>query len=200
VYGRSRWRRTARRARPRSRSRRARRTGRRWRNRCAPFWPSRPARDRDRGDRAGGPRGRRGHARAGVDAKRIRLWGIDGPEGAKICQRDGRPQCGDDATRALEALVDGRELTCDARLTATAMVAWLQPAPLTVWTLALRWSAQAGRSTSAGTATVLRGRAARGRSGAARVVVGMVHPTMGVAADPIVRARRACLANPERAS
>jgi endonuclease YncB( thermonuclease family) len=43
----------------------------------------------------------------------IRLWRIDALEGDQVCQRDGRPwRCGDDATRALEALVDGRDLTC----------------------------------------------------------------------------------------
>jgi endonuclease YncB( thermonuclease family) len=51
-----------------------------------------------------------------VDAKRIRLWGIDAPEGAQTCQRAGRPwRCGDEATAALLALVNGRELTCVER-------------------------------------------------------------------------------------
>jgi endonuclease YncB( thermonuclease family) len=46
-----------------------------------------------------------------MDAKRIRLWGIDAPEGAQTCQRAGRPwRCGDDATRALELLIHGREM------------------------------------------------------------------------------------------
>jgi endonuclease YncB( thermonuclease family) len=45
--------------------------------------------------------------------ERIRLWGIDAVEGDQVCQRDGFPwRCGDDATRALEALVNGRDLTC----------------------------------------------------------------------------------------
>ena len=36
--------------------------------------------------------------------ERIRLWGIDAPEGSQVCQRDGHPwQCGDDAAAALEA-------------------------------------------------------------------------------------------------
>jgi endonuclease YncB( thermonuclease family) len=48
--------------------------------------------------------------------ERIRLWGIDAPEGDQICQRNGRPwRCGDDATAALEALVNGRALKCEAR-------------------------------------------------------------------------------------
>jgi endonuclease YncB( thermonuclease family) len=25
-----------------------------------------------------------------VDSERIRLWGIDAPEGSQVCQRDGR--------------------------------------------------------------------------------------------------------------
>jgi endonuclease YncB( thermonuclease family) len=48
-----------------------------------------------------------------LTSERIRLWGIDAVEGDQVCQRGGRPwQCGDDAAAALEALVDGRELTC----------------------------------------------------------------------------------------
>jgi endonuclease YncB( thermonuclease family) len=45
--------------------------------------------------------------------ERIRLWGIDAPEGSQVCQRDGHPwQCGDDAAAALEALLDGEQVTC----------------------------------------------------------------------------------------
>jgi endonuclease YncB( thermonuclease family) len=48
--------------------------------------------------------------------ERIRLWGIDAVEGDQICQRNGRPwRSGDDATAALEALVDGHKLSCEAR-------------------------------------------------------------------------------------
>jgi endonuclease YncB( thermonuclease family) len=47
---------------------------------------------------------------------RVRLWGIDAVEGDQICQRNGRPrQCGDDATAALEALVDGQQISCTDR-------------------------------------------------------------------------------------
>jgi endonuclease YncB( thermonuclease family) len=47
------------------------------------------------------------------DGAKIRLWGIDAPEGSQICQRDGRPwECGDDATAALEALLDGQQVAC----------------------------------------------------------------------------------------
>lgn len=48
-----------------------------------------------------------------VAGERVRLWGIDAVEGDQICQRDGRPwQCGDDATRSLQTLVDLGEITC----------------------------------------------------------------------------------------
>jgi endonuclease YncB( thermonuclease family) len=48
--------------------------------------------------------------------ERIRLWGIDAPEGDQLCQRDGRPwRCGDDATRALTVLIAGEEITCTER-------------------------------------------------------------------------------------
>jgi endonuclease YncB( thermonuclease family) len=48
---------------------------------------------------------------------KIRLFGIDAPEGRQLCQ-DGSSQkynCGDRATRELEALIDGREVSCEPR-------------------------------------------------------------------------------------
>jgi endonuclease YncB( thermonuclease family) len=45
--------------------------------------------------------------------ERIRLWGIDAPEGDQICQRDGRPwRCGDEAAAALRTLIDHHQVTC----------------------------------------------------------------------------------------
>jgi endonuclease YncB( thermonuclease family) len=49
-----------------------------------------------------------------VAGQKIRLIGIDAPEGRQLCQRDGREwRCGDDATAALGALVAGHEIRCD---------------------------------------------------------------------------------------
>jgi endonuclease YncB( thermonuclease family) len=49
-----------------------------------------------------------------LNGERIRLWGIDAPEGLQICQRNGHEwRCGDNATAALEALLDGQALICD---------------------------------------------------------------------------------------
>jgi len=87
-----------------------------------------------------------------LDGERIGLWGIDAAEGDQICQRVGRPwRCGDDSARALEALVDGRELTCTevdrdryGRTVATCTVAGATSAP--------RWSGRGGRWISSGTA------------------------------------------------
>ncbi|MGH6884601.1 MAG: thermonuclease family protein [Geminicoccales bacterium] len=46
--------------------------------------------------------------------ERIRLIGIDAPEGNQTCQRNGRPwECGDDATAALGELVAGAEVHCN---------------------------------------------------------------------------------------
>lgn len=46
----------------------------------------------------------------------IRLFGIDAPEGAQTCQRDGAEwACGDMAKRQLAELVDGKQLRCDQR-------------------------------------------------------------------------------------
>ena len=50
-----------------------------------------------------------------TDGQKLRLWGIDAPESSQRCHRYGRPwYCGNDAAAALEALVAGRKLTCDA--------------------------------------------------------------------------------------
>jgi endonuclease YncB( thermonuclease family) len=67
-----------------------------------------------------GSKSQRRQAELDADVRRqtlemIRLWGIDAPEGDQVCQRAGRQWgCGDDATAALEALVDRHELTCEA--------------------------------------------------------------------------------------
>ena len=51
-----------------------------------------------------------------VAGERIRLLGLDAPEGKQVCQRDGRPwQCGDDATAALRGLMAGRPVHCDVK-------------------------------------------------------------------------------------
>lgn len=47
---------------------------------------------------------------------RIRLHGIDAPEGSQTCERDGQPYaCGTASTRALQALAEGRDLLCEWR-------------------------------------------------------------------------------------
>ena len=51
-----------------------------------------------------------------VAGQRVRLIGIDAPEGRQVCQRDGRPwRCGDDAKDTLESLVATRAVTCDVK-------------------------------------------------------------------------------------
>jgi endonuclease YncB( thermonuclease family) len=48
-----------------------------------------------------------------VAGEDIRLWGIDAVEGNQICQRNGHAwRCGDDATLALQTLVDQGEVAC----------------------------------------------------------------------------------------
>ena len=48
----------------------------------------------------------------------IRLFGIDAPEGAQTCQRDGVEwACGEAAKRQLADLVEGKQLRCDQRVT-----------------------------------------------------------------------------------
>lgn len=44
---------------------------------------------------------------------RIRLFGIDAPESAQQCIREGKCyRCGDDATTALKSILDGNQVTC----------------------------------------------------------------------------------------
>jgi endonuclease YncB( thermonuclease family) len=49
---------------------------------------------------------------------RIRLWGIDAPEGRQMCQRDGQPwRCGQAAALALSDRIGRRPVHCEARET-----------------------------------------------------------------------------------
>lgn len=51
-----------------------------------------------------------------VAGERIRLWGIDAPEGAQRCTHDGAAyDCGHNATEALVAILGGLEPTCEPR-------------------------------------------------------------------------------------
>ncbi len=48
-----------------------------------------------------------------IDGRRVRLWGIDAPEGSQSCTRDGRRwSCGRAAAQALRTRVDGRTVSC----------------------------------------------------------------------------------------
>lgn len=48
-----------------------------------------------------------------VGGQRVRLWGIDAPEGKQSCQRDGVYWlCGQEAAKALRELVNGKEVSC----------------------------------------------------------------------------------------
>jgi len=51
-----------------------------------------------------------------IGGERVRLAGIDAPELAQICTRDGTSYaCGRDARMALEELVDGKAISCRHR-------------------------------------------------------------------------------------
>jgi len=53
-----------------------------------------------------------------LDGQKIRLWGIDAPELQQQCQSgQGAYTCGQSAREALQALVAGRTVECEARYT-----------------------------------------------------------------------------------
>ena len=52
-----------------------------------------------------------------VGPERVRLWGVDAPEGRQICQNGQGPDyaCGDAARDRLVGLIGGREVRCEVR-------------------------------------------------------------------------------------
>jgi endonuclease YncB( thermonuclease family) len=51
-----------------------------------------------------------------IAGQKVRLLGLDAPEGKQVCQRDGREwRCGDGATLALRSLVAGRAVVCEVK-------------------------------------------------------------------------------------
>ncbi len=51
-----------------------------------------------------------------IAGARIRLYGIDAPESAQVCQADGKSyQCGTSATLALTGRIGGRSVSCEER-------------------------------------------------------------------------------------
>ena len=51
-----------------------------------------------------------------IAGAKIRLYGIDAPESAQVCQADGKSyQCGTSATLALTRRIGGRSVSCDER-------------------------------------------------------------------------------------
>lgn len=48
-----------------------------------------------------------------IRGRRVRLWGMDAPEGRQSCTRDGRAyRCGTEAARHLDRLINDRPVTC----------------------------------------------------------------------------------------
>jgi len=50
-----------------------------------------------------------------IHGERVRLWGIDAPEGGQRCSQGGQPwRCGTDAANALDSFLADRPVTCTA--------------------------------------------------------------------------------------
>lgn len=51
-----------------------------------------------------------------IAGQRIRLWGIDAPEGRQTCTADGKPYyCGDESTAALRAIAEQKQAACERK-------------------------------------------------------------------------------------
>lgn len=51
-----------------------------------------------------------------LSGQRVRLWGIDAPEYAQTCARDGKSYpCGRESRASLQQLIAGRAVICDSR-------------------------------------------------------------------------------------
>ena len=60
-----------------------------------------------------------------IAGQKVRLLGLDAPEGRQMCQRDGRPwRCGDDAAAALRGLTAGQTVRCDVRAAIATSAPW----------------------------------------------------------------------------
>lgn len=51
-----------------------------------------------------------------IRGQRIRLWGVDAPEGRQTCERSGQTyRCGTEAANALDGMIAGRNVACAPR-------------------------------------------------------------------------------------
>jgi endonuclease YncB( thermonuclease family) len=51
-----------------------------------------------------------------IDGRRVRLFGVNAPDGQQLCQLAGKPyRCGQEAAFALDKLISKRTITCDLR-------------------------------------------------------------------------------------
>jgi endonuclease YncB( thermonuclease family) len=49
-----------------------------------------------------------------IEGRRLRLMGIDAPEGSQTCERQSRTyDCGSEATRALTQIINGQSVRCE---------------------------------------------------------------------------------------
>jgi endonuclease YncB( thermonuclease family) len=51
-----------------------------------------------------------------INGQRVRLFGVNAPDGQQLCQLEGKPyRCGQDAAFALDKLISKRTITCELR-------------------------------------------------------------------------------------
>lgn len=80
-----------------------------------------------------------------VAGSRVRLYGIDAPEAAQTCQRDGRHwACGTNAEDALVSVIAGRQVRCDEqdtdRFGRSVAICWAGEETLNAWIVKNGWA------------------------------------------------------------
>ena len=90
-----------------------------------------------------------------VQGERVRLWGIDAPDLAQTCTRNGKAwACGRDAARALDKLVTGKTVRClvitrDKMRRVTVGDCTLGGESLSRWMVVNGWAVMNSRATDA---------------------------------------------------
>ena len=110
---------------------------------------------------------------------RVRLWGVDAPEGRQTCLAGGRRwPCGRQATRALARQIDGRSVDCEERARDGRVIAVCRRngKDISAWLVREGWALAFRRYTRG-----VRDRGVRGEGGAAGALARQIRSALGLA-------------------